>query len=284
MRRCLSTLLALIPALAVGQERTLVPVVAWGAPGAAGNRWHTEVYLSNLNDHAVDVVLAATLPLRVVAGPVPCLPPVRPFRVEGLRTLVVVASELNLWLGCPQEYVGGLVFEHPPGVLVGTRMTNTKGFDGDLAPRFLKGFSQEIPGVPFHRLPGKDGPFLIPSLTRNPAACPGGNEYDTYLYFANPQSNDVTVRLASPPGTAFSFRLGESVVELPYTVKVPAGRVVQLALAPPTSGTVPCAAAEFFDLLFEADGQIGVLASVVDRASNDARTVLVTTDYRVTRP
>lgn len=266
------------------QERTLLTVAAWGAAGASGNRWNTEVYVTNLTAQAAEVVLAQVLPLKLKSGPHPCLPPVGPFRVEGLSTRVVLASELNLWLGCPEEFVGGLLFEHPPGILVASRMTNVKGFAGDPGSRPLQGYSQEIAGLSLSQLPGGDGRFMIPSLAWQPGNCPGGREYDAYLYLANPDERDLSVRLLPRPGTTLSFRLGDVDVELPYTVKVPGRRVVQVALVPAQAAGSECAPPEFFDLLFEADGKLGVLASVVDRASNDARTVLVTAGYRVAEP
>ncbi|MGC8915625.1 MAG: hypothetical protein ACP5NF_01440 [Thermoanaerobaculum sp.] len=283
MRKVLMLLCLVFPALSFAQERTLVPVVAWGAPGAAGNRWNTEVYLTNLTAQEEQVTGITALPLRVKTGPHPCLPPVAPVVVGPWSTKVLYASELNTWLGCPEEFVGGLVFEHGPGLLVTTRMTNTKGFADPGATGPLRGFSQEIPGVPEDQLPGGEGRFMIPTLAWHPNPCEG-SQFDTYLYLANPGESEVTVRLLARQGEDFRFRLGDVEVQLPYLVKVPKGRVVQLALLPPLGGGGPCGSPVFFDLFFEADARVGVLASVVDRASNDPRTVLVTQEHRVQTP
>ncbi|MCS7183519.1 MAG: hypothetical protein NZ869_10480 [Thermoanaerobaculum sp.] len=272
------------PVLGLAQTKTLVPVVAWGAPGAAGNRWNTELFLTNVGSRDVDVWLQATLPLRLKASQRPCLPPVTPVRVAAWSTRVVYASELNRWLGCPEEFVGGMVFEHGPGVRIASRMTNTRGLTDEAGTRPLRGYSQEIPGIELSALPGGEGAYLIPTLAWHPNPCEGGSEYDSYLYFANPGPEDLTVRLLARPGTAFRFRLGEQEVELPYALKVPAGRLVQVALLPPLRPGAPCGASEFFDLLFVAEGRVGVLASVVDRWANDARTVMVTRDFLVESP
>lgn len=258
------------------QKATVVPVIAWGAPGAAGNRWYSELYLSNPTDQAQEVVVAGVQVLRKKEGPHPCLPPVTPIRVEALQTRLVVASSLGVWLGCPEEFVGGLRLEHSGELLVMTRMTNLKGFQEEPGSRLLQGFSQEIPGVRMADLVGEPGAtYMVPALVWHPRAC-GSTQYDTYLYFNNPGEADVDVRLLPREGESLTLKLGNVEVQLPYLVKVPAGRVVQLAVQPAAgTGDGECGQPQVFDLFFEADGKLAVLASVVDRASNDARTVVV---------
>lgn len=258
------------------QEATVVPVVAWGAPGAAGNRWFTELYLSNPTSQPQEVVVAGVQVLRVKESPHPCLPPIAPIRVDPLKTRLVLASELSLWLGCPEEFVGGLLLEHSGQLLVLTRMTNLKGFQSEVGSQLLRGFSQEIPGVPRAELVGgANATYMVPALLWHPAPC-GASQYDTYLYLNNPGEADVDVRLLPREGEAMTIKLGNVEVQLPYLVKVPAGKVVQLAVQPAAStGGAECGQPQVFDLFFEADGKLAVLASVVDRASNDARTVLV---------
>jgi hypothetical protein len=274
----------LLPAALAAQERTLLTVVAFGAPGAAGNRWSSELYLSNLSATAMDVTVAGVLPLRVKQGPHPCLPPITPIHVEGQRTRLLLASELATYLGCPEEFVGGLVLEHPPGLLVASRMTNTKSFLEELLARPLQGFSQEIPGVLLADLPSNDGRYMIPSLAWDPNPCDGQARFDVYLYLANPSEEERTVTLWPREGEEMRLRIPDREVLLPLPVKVPAGKLVQLAIKPPLPpGEAPCGQVQFFDLFFEADGSVGVLASVVDRASNDARTILVTKAFRLIR-
>lgn len=267
------------------QEATVVPVIAWGAPGAAANRWYTELYLSNPTNQVQEVVVAGVQVLRRKEGPHPCLPPVAPIRVEPFATRLVVASDLGLWLGCPEEFVGGLRLEHSGELLVMTRMTNLRGFQEELGSRLLQGFSQEIPGVRMADLVGGAGvTYMVPALVWHPGAC-GSTQYDTYLYFNNPTETDVDARLLPREGEPFTLKLGGVEVQLPYLVKVPAGRVVQLAVQPAVgSGGEECGQPQVFDLFFEADGKLAVLASVVDRASNDARTVLVATRNQVRNP
>lgn len=264
-----------------GGEETLVPVAAWGAPGAAGNRWSSELYLTNVTGSVMEVTLLKVLPLRVVEGPHPCLPPQTPISIPAHRTRVLLAWELGRYLGCPESFVGGLVLAHPPGLLVQSRMTNTKSFQGSVEEKPLQGFSQEIPGIELSELPNREGRYMIASLAWSPKPCPDQPIFDVYLYFANPGEVPVTVRLLPPEGETLRLRVPVEEVALPWEVKVPAGKVVQVAIKPVEPEGEGCVGAEFFDLFFEADGQVGVLASVVDRASNDARTVLVTDRWRL---
>ncbi len=267
------------------QENTVVPVIAWGAPGLAGNRWFTELYLANPTSQPQDVIVAGVQVLRVKESLHPCLPPVTPIRVPPLQTRVVLTSDLNRWLGCPEEFVGGLQFSHPASLLVVSRMTNVKGFQLEPSSRPLQGYSQEIPGVPMAELVGGTGQtYMVPALLWHPLAC-GPNQYDTYLYFNNPTATDVTVRLLPRAGESMNLKLGNVEVELPYQFKVPAGRVVQWSVQPAGgSGAGECGEPQVFDLFFEADGKLAVLASVVDRASNDARTVVVRPENQLKNP
>lgn len=285
MPRALGGLFILVTSSLLAQQQTVVPVIAWGAPGASGNRWFTEIYLSNATSQAQEVLVVGVQVLRVRESPHPCLPPNVPIPVPPLQTKVLVASDLSRWLGCPEEFVGGLLLQHEAGLLVGTRMTNAKGFEPSVGSSLLRGFSQEIPGVPLEALVGEPGAvYMVPSLVWHPRPC-GATLYDTYLYFNNPGETDVTVQLLPREGETTKLSLGSVEVELPYFFKVPARRVVQLAVQPPaSSGNEECGQPQVFDLFFAADGKVAALASVVDRASNDARTILVGSTHRVVTP
>lgn len=281
MRNVFLSLLFFLGASFSFGEETLAPIVAWGASGAGGNRWTTELYLTNLTSTPMEVTLVRDLPLRVKPSSSPCLPPTVPISVEPQQTRIVLASELGRFLGCPEEFVGALVFSHPEGLILQTRMTNTKSFVTEITDSPLRGFSQEIPGVSVAALAGGHGRYIVPSLAWSPNPCPGEPVFATYLYLANPNDLDATVTFFPKEGG--SFRIGfPQEEELPFSVKVPAGKVVQLPLSPvPQGEEAPCSSAEFFDLYFESDVPVGVLASVVDRASNDARTVLVTSHFQL---
>lgn len=281
MKKAVLSLVFCLGAVFSFGEETLVPIVAWGAAGAGGNRWSTELYLTNLTSTSMNVILVKDLPLRVKPSPHPCLRPTEPILVEPQRTRIVLASELGHFLGCPEEYVGGLVFSHPEGLVLQTRMTNTKHFVTEITDSPLRGFSQEIPGVSMAELAGGHGRYIVPALVWSPNPCPGEPVFDTYLYLANPGDGDATVTFFPREGETFHVGLPQE-QELPFSVKVPGGKVVQRALRPvPPGEGGPCSSAEFFDLYFEADAPVAVLASVVDRASNDARTVLVTRRFQL---
>ncbi len=274
MRRLvLAALVALWGASAAFAGDIVVPVIAWDAPGSYNNLWSTEVYLINPTSQDLQVILPKPLPLRMTVIH-PCDPPVHPWTVPAQSSLLVSASELNTVIGCPGTYVGGLVFSSvAPGLAVATRMTNHKATG--LAPDtgLLAGFSQEVPGIATSNLPSPGGEYMLPALTWHQFPC-GPTAFDTYVYFANPNNTDATVTLVPPSGKTMSLMIGGAQVDLPYTVTVPANRDVQLALQPLNAGPVICSPPSLFDLFFEVSEPVAVLGSVVDRASNDARTVL----------
>ncbi len=252
----------------------VIPVVAWDAHGVGTNRWSTELYLSNTASQQALVTVAAALPLRVVEQ-VPCLPPVAPFVVPGYSTRVVTAAELNRYLGCPGQFVGGLVLDAPPGVLVGTRMTNHKALGEVPEEELLQGLSQEIPGLPLTALPQPGEEYMLPALGWHPQPCTGRGQLDTYLYLANPRTAPATVTLFDPSGRIQRLSLNRQVVTLPHDLTVPGERLAQFLVAP-ASEVMPaaCGKPAIFDLFFRTDQPVAALGSVVDRSAQDARTVL----------
>lgn len=268
-------LAAFLAAHAAAQTgEVVIPVVAWDAHGVGSNRWSTEVYLSNTASQTALVSVAAALPLRVVQQ-TPCLPPVTPFQVAAYTTRVVTAAEINRYLGCPGQFVGGLVLLAPTGVVVATRMTNHKAQGQAPEEELLQGLSQEIPGLPTAALPQAREDYMLPALGWHPTPCTTPPLLDSYLYLANPNSTPVAVTLFDPSGQVKRLALNRQTVTLPHTVTVPPQRLSQFLVAPnPEVMTTVCGKPAVFDLFFRADQPVAVLGSVVDRTSQDARTVL----------
>lgn len=252
----------------------VIPVVAWDAHGVGSNRWSTEVYLSNTGPQTAQVTVAAALPLRVVQQ-TPCLPPVAPFPVAAYTTRVVTAAELNRYLGCPGQFVGGLVLEAPPDMVVSTRMTNHKALGQVPEEELLQGLSQEIPGLPAASLPQPGEDYMLPALGWHPSPCTATAQLDSYLYLANPGLTPATVTLFDPSGRMGRLALNRQIVTLPHSFLVPAGRLSQFLIAPaPEAMPAVCGKPAIFDLFFRTDEPLAVLGSVVDRTTQDARTVL----------
>lgn len=268
-------LLAVMAALAAAQTgEVVIPVVAWDAHGVGSNRWSTEVYLSNTGPQSAQVTVAAALPLRVVQQ-TPCLPPVAPFQVPAYTTRVVTAAELNRYLGCPGQFVGGLVLEARAGIVVSTRMTNHKALGQAPEEELLQGLSQEIPGLPAASLPRPGEDYMLPALGWHPSPCTATAQLDSYLYMANPNSTSATVTLFDPSGQMGRLTLNRQVVTLPHTFTVPAGRLSQYLVAPaPEAMPAACGKPAIFDVFFSTNEPLAVLGSVVDRTTQDARTVL----------
>jgi hypothetical protein len=273
--KILAIVLAMLGAVGPAMAgEVVIPVVAWDAHGVGSNRWSTELYLSNTAPQQALVTVAVVLPLRVVQQ-VPCLPPVAPFVVPGFSTRVVTAAELNRYLGCPGQFVGGLVLEAPAGVVVATRMTNHKALGEVPEEELLQGLSQEIPGLPTATLPQPGEEYMLPALGWHPQPCTGRAQLDTYLYLANPGMAMATVTLFDPSGRIQRLSLNRQVVTLPYELTVPGERLAQFLVAPaPEVMTAVCGKPAIFDLFFRPDQPVAALASVVDRSTQDARTVL----------
>lgn len=273
--RILAVFVALFAAAVPAQAgEVVVPVVAWDAHGVGTNRWSTEVYLSNTAPQQALVTVAAALPLRVVQH-VPCLPPVAPFQVPGYATRVVTAAELNRYLGCPGQYVGGLVLEAPAGIVASTRMTNHKALGEAPEEDLLQGLSQEIPGLPAAALPQPGEEYMLPALGWHPQPCAARTQFDSYLYLANPGTGPTTVTLYDPSGRIERLSLNRQVVTLPHDLTVPAERLAQFLVAPaPEVMPAVCGKPALFDLFFRTDQPVAALGSVVDRSTQDARTVL----------
>lgn len=264
----------LAAAVAATAGEVVVPVVAWDAHGVGGNRWSTEVYVSNTAPQEALVTVAAVLPLRVVQHD-PCLPPVAPFAVAGYSTRLITAAELNRYLGCPGEFVGGLVFEAPAGVVVATRMTNHKAVGEAPEDELLQGLSQEIPGLPAAALPQPGEDYMLPALGWHPQPCTQRAQLDSYLYFANSDTNPASVTLFDPSDRIDRLTVNRQVVTLPHTLTVPGERLAQFLVAPaPDVLATVCGKPAVFDLFFRTDQPVAALGSVVDRTTQDARTVL----------
>ncbi len=268
-------LVVFVAAQAAAQTgEVVIPVVAWDAHGVGSNRWSTEMYLSNTGPQTAQVTVAAALPLRVVRQ-TPCMPPVAPFQVAAYTTRVVTAAELNRYLGCPGQFVGGLVLETPTGIVVSTRMTNHKVLGQAPEEELLQGLSQEIPGLPVALLPRPGEDYMLPALGWHPSPCTATAQLDSYLYLANPNTTPATVTLFDLGGQIGKLSLNRQTVTLPYTVTVPAGRLSQFLIAPaPEVMPAVCGKPAVFDLFLSTDEPLAVLGSVVDRTTQDARTVL----------
>jgi hypothetical protein len=255
-------------------DEIVLPGFAWHHPGASGNRWSSEVYVTNTGTSEVSLTVGAPIIGRIVENH-PCQPPIRQFTVEPMSTERIPAITLAASLGCPDQFVGGLILNADGPVLVNTRMTNDRSLDGPTAESIIQGYGEEIPGVAWADLPHEGVTYMLPGLIwqPNPGIC-GPPRFETAVAYANPNTFDVTVTFLNLPTGPLDASLNGKPVRTPFTITVAAMTWVQIQIGPPQVGGEVCSDPQVFDLFFQVTGPTGCFASVVDRTTQDPRTVM----------
>jgi len=270
-RTGLGLLLVGVAASAAAGELVL-PIFALRWPGKDGNRWTSEVFLTNPGPATVRVGGPQLIP-GILRTTVPCLPPVPAYRdVPPYRTVLLTPGDLLLDLGCPDAVLGGLAFDADGPLRISSRVVNDRGvgeFGGALA-----GLGQDVPAFAGGELAGPGIVWQIPGLVWHHNCWPP--RFEIYLYFANPGDApaEVTLQQSRDGHQGGMFVDGLSVIT-PYAFTVPGREFRQLKVDPPlvTSPAV-CLAPEETDLFFTSTVAVAAVASVVDRASQDPWTVL----------
>jgi hypothetical protein len=261
-----AALLLFIGAPAIAGDYVL-PVFALRIPGKDGSTWTSEVYVSNSAPQRVIVHEGTILPGRITGTP-PCLPVVPTLDVPPRTTLLWQPSTLALGLGCPEFALGGLGFSSDGEVVISSRMVNVPAGDKG-APAPLHGLGQEIPAYSLLDLPRAGTPMILPGVAWQPNAC-GPPEFETNLFLTNP--GDVTLDVA--PESPKTLLVDGTEVSTPLEIVVAPRAMRQFRVSAPNSPLAVCLPPVVSSLSFRADGPIAVIASVVDRASGDPRTVL----------
>lgn len=270
-RTVLGLLLVGVAAGAAAGELVL-PIFALRWPGKDGNRWSSEVFLTNPGPTAVRVSGPQVVP-GVVNTTVPCLPPVPAYReVPPYRTVLLTADELSVDLGCPDSVLGGLAFEADGAIRIWSRVVNDRGVEP--SGRFVMGFGQEVPGFAGGELAGPGIVWQLPGLVWHPNCWPP--QFEIYLYFANPGDAPAEVALRqSRDGRLGGLIVNGQFVTTPYIFTVPAREFRQLKVDPlPVTAPAVCLNPEETDLFFTATGAVAMVGAVVDRTSQDPWTVL----------
>lgn len=253
---------------------TVVPTFAWHVPGASHSLWTSEVYLSNPGPLTARVDLSRVITGRIRAQ-FRCLPPINPVvEVPPYSSVLVPATQVALALGCPLEFLGALVMGCEQEITVSSRLVNERKRSSATGERLLEGVGEEVPGLPRASLPHPGATFMLPAMAWHPNAC-GAPFFDSYLQLVNAGDGPVALTL----NRYRDGRPGELVVDgvevaTPYTVRLGPASWRQIKVEPPPSMLAVCLPAELFDLFFEVDGELAIYASVVDRTTQDARTVL----------
>jgi hypothetical protein len=177
-------------------------------------------------------------------------------------------------LGCAEEALGGLVLSADGPVVVSSRMVRHPAEDGKASRGFLAGQGQQIPVIAMDALP-RAGSYLLPALycQRDPGAGPA---FDTYVGFTNPGPESVLISI-DPASDVVDrgLRVDDQEVALPYTFEMPPESWRQIQLSPARADDIGSSRGpDSIDLVVTIDGPLAFYASVVDRTSQDPRTVL----------
>jgi hypothetical protein len=271
--KCVTTsIFAILTAVSAAAETFILPVFAYNVDALDGNRWSTEIHLTNPGERPVQVTLSGFLP-GTISKPAPCdlfMPPTRV--VPGHSAVVWTAAGLATDLGCAESALGGLILAADGPVEITSRTVNHPAPQAAPPPGLLTGHGQEFRAIPFEEL-GGPGTRLLGALLwhRNPCGQPA---FDTAIGIANPNPEPAEIVL-DLPGDALQGGVlvnGEEVA-IPYALQVPAWSWRQLRLRPVDRPDLGCLGPQTFVARVTVDRPVAVYASVVDRLSGDPRTV-----------
>ncbi len=252
--------------------QVLLPVFAHALPGASGNLWYTEVSLINPTQQTITVDPPVFLPGTMQITH-PCLPPARQVEVPAESTVIWKPWDIAMELGCPDSAVGALLISADGPLVVTGRMTNVRD-EAATETGPLEGFGQTIDGIDVSSLPAGQETVMLPGMIWHPNAC-GPRQFDAYVGFANPGDEplDAIIDLGPQAGDSAVY-IDHKLMDLPAKVTVPAKSWIQVQLLPVNSVMAVCLEPQRFDLLVTLKGPMAVYGSVVDRSTQDPRTIL----------
>ncbi|MCP4895990.1 MAG: hypothetical protein GY906_03360 [bacterium] len=258
----------------MADETLLLPLIVVDLQGLNGNRWSSELYLENPTADEVTVYFGRFFPgKRQPADPCPMA--VTPFKVVPPRSSVLwSAGHVGLGLGCAEHAVGALNLVVTGPVRVSSRIVNHQGTASpeEGGTDLLAGFGQRIEAVPVADLP--DTAYqLLPSLVWHRNAC-GPVAFDAYVGAVNPSNEPVQIILDVPPELGWTrLVLDGREVQLPFTLEIPPATWRHMHVEPTQSPLTVCMEPEIFALYVDTIGPAAIYGSVVDRRSQDPRTV-----------
>jgi hypothetical protein len=265
------TLLAVVGlgiAASVTAGELVLPVFALRWPGKDGNRWSSEVFMTNTGTATVRVSGPQLIP-GVVRTTIPCLPPVPAYRdVPPYGTVLLTAGDLLLDLGCPDAVLGALAFDADGPLRISSRVVNDRGV-GEFGG-VLSGLGQDVPALDVMDLAVPGGVYLLPGLIWDPFRCAHPPLFEVYLYLSNPDADPVEVTLqqsrTSEPG---ELVINGVPVTTPHVVHLQPREWRQLKVE--LGGALPavCLGPQVADLFFTAYAAVAMVSAVVDRTSQD---------------
>lgn len=264
----ISCALMLCPLIAATDD-LLLPLVAFDLHGKDGNRWSSELYITNTGSE--DVVVSFGSFLSGTRIPPDICEIHFGKEIPAGSTMMWWAEELGTALGCIDHAVGAITLTTTGPVEVGSRIVN---HTGPPPSYLLSGFGQWIEAASITEIP-ETSRVVLPGLLWHRNAC-GLPQFETYFGVANPSDEPITVTLDRFPGENPwdpGFHFGGQKVPLPHTFEVPANSWRHIHVAPLESMLTVCMGPELFGLTVDIAGRGVVYASVVDRSTQDPRTV-----------
>jgi len=264
--------LSLLAALPSTAGELVLPVFALNLDGHRGDRWSSEIYLTNPGDQPILVEISMFLPGNIEKS-TPCDLFMSPTRVVPPQSATVwTAAGLATDLGCADSARGGLVLRADGPLHVTSRLVNLRESEKGNPGTVLSGRGEAFDATPIHQLP-QAGAHLLPALMWHRNPCGGGAEFETVVGFANPGADPVEVVLDVPHELGRSVLLDGREVFLPHRLEVGGGSWSQYKLAPRRDALADCGGVESFLVRLDLSGPVAVYASVIDRKSGDPRTV-----------
>ncbi|MGV8040074.1 MAG: hypothetical protein AB2L07_08350 [Thermoanaerobaculaceae bacterium] len=269
----LSVLVLAVAATALAGD-VILPTFAWNIPGKGGNNWSSEVYLTNPGPEAIQVTLTGVFVGKLKESH-PCLPPSPVvLNVPAYSTAGWVAARIAMDLGCPDYALAGLLLRSDDLFVVNSRMVNTRAVPDPEALNLLQGLSQEVPGIPVEALLQKGQVYMVPGLGWEPAPC-GPVQFENYLQIVNPNDESVTLTIGVDSRLeSGGLDVDGKPVIAPHQIELKARSWLQVRVGPTPLRAVQCTAPTVDDLFVSASAPVALYASVVDRKTQDPRTMM----------
>lgn len=261
-----------LAAVTAGATDLVLPAFALDVQGLDGSRWSSEIYLTNPTAVPIQVALADFLPGSLYR-PAPCDLFMSPTRVvPPLSAVVWTANGLATDLGCAERALGAVVLDADGPIHVSSRLVQHQPGEGSRRSGVLSGSGQGFVAIPVSELPGRGEYLLSPLLWhRNPC---GERAFDAYLGFANPSDVPRRVEIRIDPRIADGgVRIDDEPAELPYELVIAPHSWQQIRIEPIDLPVDVCLPPESLAVTVQLDGPLALYGSVVDRSSNDPRTV-----------
>lgn len=251
----------------------IVPAAAFNLPGHGGNVWSSELYAVNFGPEPADVAVVDFLPgsLEPLGDVGSCGQARWTLQPDQILTLPAGLGQ------CARSFVGAVIIEAGPGVEVRSRIVN---HHSTIDPRYpperpLRGLGQEMPIYLVPEEPWASADQTLWPMTWHRNRCGQPRAFDSYVGVVNHGDVPGVVRVGEVGDNAVVLVEGAEVA-FGAGIEVPPHSWAQYRLHPHDSPFSDCRDAETAAIRVRTDGPVLVYGSVVDRNSQDPRTIPAT--------